>query len=290
MTNLRSLNPSIAVLGGTGKTGRRVAARLGAAGGTVRTAARHHADARFDWDDVASYESALDRADAVYLVTQSLRPGNAHEVAALLDRAEIAGIRHVTLLSARGVDEAPAEVTARAIELELISRDTLTHSILRPNWFMQDFSESFFQPSIAADGVILAPTGDSTEAFVSADDIAEVAVTTLLYPEGHAGAQYTLSGAEALSFAQVADRIAAATGRTIKHVDLPVEEWVAKNLAGGMAKDYAQLHVMLFEAINAGNGSSISQDVERVTGHPSRYFDEYAMQAATLASWTRAAA
>ena len=67
---------------------------------------------------------------------------------------------------------------------------------------MQDFDEYFFQPSIAADGVIVAPTGDGAEAFIHADDIADVAAATLLAPAAHAGAEYALSGPEALTFAR----------------------------------------------------------------------------------------
>ncbi len=142
-------------------------------------------------------------------------------------------MRHVTLLSARGVELAPPEQALRATELDLAGRTKLTHSIVRPGWFMQNFDEFFFQPAIAADGVIVAPTGDGAEAFVHADDIADVAAATLLAPAEHAGAAYALSGPEALTFEQVAERIAAAAGRPVRHVDPPVEQWVAGAAEGG---------------------------------------------------------
>jgi uncharacterized protein YbjT (DUF2867 family) len=275
---------TILLLGGTGKTARRIAPLLTTA--TVRTAARSGAGVRFDWDDSATHGAALEGVDALYLVPPTMRLDFAPLVSAFLDRAEAAGVRHVTLLSARGVEHAPPELATRATELDLAARTKLTHSILRPGWFMQDFDEYFFQPAIAADGVIVAPTGDGAEAFVHADDIAEVAAATLLAPSEHAGAAYALSGPEALTFAQVAARISAAAGRAVSHVDPPVEQWVADTAGAGMPLDYAQLLGRLFDNVRAGATAAISDDVERVTGHAPRSFDDYLASPATVAAWT----
>src|SRR5215207_8659806 len=199
---------TILLLGGTGKTARRIAPRLRAAGATVRTAARNGADVRFDWHDAATYDGALAGADVVYFVPPALDLGYGPLAREFFDRAEAAGVRHITLLSARGVEFAPPEQAHRATELELGRRTAFTHSILRPGWFMQDFDEYVFAPAIVADGAVVAPVGDGTEAFIHVDDIADVAAATLLDPDAHAGAEYALAGPEALSFAQVAEKIA----------------------------------------------------------------------------------
>jgi uncharacterized protein YbjT (DUF2867 family) len=277
---------TILLLGGTGKTARRIAPRLTSAGATVRTAARKGADVRFDWDDTSTHDAALEGADAVYLVPPGLRLDFAPLVSGFLDRAETAGVRHVTFLSARGVEHAPPEQAMRATELDLAARTAFTHSILRPGWFMQDFDEYFFQPAIAADGVIVAPTGQGAEAFVHADDIADVAAATLLAPAGHAGAAYALSGPEALTLAQVAERIAVAAGRPIRHVDPPVEQWVAGAAEGGIPLDYARLLGALFDNLRADASATVTDDVERVTGHAPRSFDDYLANPATVAAWT----
>jgi uncharacterized protein YbjT (DUF2867 family) len=274
------------LLGGTGKTARRIAPRLRAAGATVRTAARAGADVRFDWDDPSTHASALDGADALYLVPPALRLDHGPQVAALLDRAQAAGVRHVTYLSARGVDQAPPELGPRAIEKNLEGRSNLTYSILRPSWFMQDFDESFFQPAIAAEGILVAPAGDGAEPFIHADDIADVAAATLLAPAAHDRAEYTLSGPEALSFARVAEKISAAAARPVAHVDPPVEEWVARTAEAGIPLEYAQLLGSLFDTIRAGTWSSVTGDVERVTGHAARSFDDYLADPNTVAAWS----
>jgi uncharacterized protein YbjT (DUF2867 family) len=275
---------TILLLGGTGKTARRIAPRLTTA--SVRTAARSRADVRFDWDDTTTHGAALEGVDALYLVPPTMRLDFAPLVSAFLDRAEAAGVGHVTLLSARGVEHAPPELAMRATELDLASRTKLTHSILRPGWFMQDFDEYFFQPAIAADGVIVAPTGDGAEAFVHADDIADVASATLLAPAEHADAAYALSGPEALTFEQVARRISVASGRPITHVDPPVEQWVASAAEGGIPLDYAQLLGALFDNVRANATAAVTDDVKRVTGHAPRSFDDYVANPATVAAWT----
>ena len=84
----------------------------------------------------------------------------AGQVSTFLDLAEATGVHHVTYLSAYGIEQAPPQVAPRAVELDLIGRGELTHSILRPAWFMQNFSETFLKP---IDGLITVPTGDGAE-------------------------------------------------------------------------------------------------------------------------------
>src|SRR6266851_103198 len=210
MTNAPS---NTLVLGGTGKTGSRVARKLTKLGLSVRTAARNAADVRFDWDDPATHSPALRDVNRVYLVAPVMRMDFAGQVSGFLDLAEAAGVRHVTYLSAFGIDQAAPQVAHRAVELDLMGRGALTHSILRPAWFMQNFSETFLRP---AGGVITVPTGDGAEAFVDAENIAAVAAETLASPDAHAGAAYALTGPEAIRVSEAAEIIARAIGRPVK--------------------------------------------------------------------------
>jgi uncharacterized protein YbjT (DUF2867 family) len=270
------------VTGGTGKTGYRVTDRLRARGATVRTAARSGADVHFDWDDASTFDTALAGVTAVYLIPPTQRVELAGPVRPFLDRAEAAGVRHVTLLSARGVDQAPAEAPLRAVELDLAARAGLTHAIVRPYWFMQNFDEGVLRP---VGDTLPVPTGDGAEAFVHADDIADVVVATLLAPADHDRAGYTLTGPEALTLGEVADHIAKATGRPITHHDLPADEWVANVVAAGLPADYAQLLAGLFGVVQAGGGTAVTDDIARVTGHAPRSFHDFVTSPEALAAW-----
>jgi uncharacterized protein YbjT (DUF2867 family) len=268
------------VLGGTGKTGARVAGRLAGLGLPVRTAARHGADIRFDWDASATHRDALEGADRVYLIAPVMRTRFAPQVSAFLDLAEAAGVRHVTYLSAFGIEFAPSEVALRAVELDLMGRPTLTYSIVRPAWFMQNFSETFLMP---VDDVIVVPTGSGGEAFVDADDIAAVVAATLADPEAHAGTEYAPTGPDILTVSEAADIIARVTGRPVQHKDIDRTSWVDSVIASGVPAEYGEMLQMLTETVASGRGSRPNDDVEKVTGAPARSFTEFARN--TRATW-----
>ncbi|MCU1493792.1 MAG: NmrA family protein [Acidimicrobiaceae bacterium] len=274
-------NKVILVLGGTGKTGTRVASRLTRLGLSVRTAARQGADVRFDWDDPATHRNALEGADRVYLVAPVMRTRFAPQVSAFLDIAEAVEVRHVTYLSAYGTEFAPSEVALRAVELDLLGRSGLTHSIVRPAWFMQDFSETFLMP---VDGAIVVPTGHGGEAFVDAEDIAGVVAATLSDPEVHAGAEYAPTGPDVLTVSEAADIIGIVTGRPVRHVDIDRLSWVDSVIASGVPPEYGEMLQFLTETVASGRGSRPNGDVEKVTGARPRNFSDFARR--TAAAWT----
>jgi uncharacterized protein YbjT (DUF2867 family) len=269
------------VLGATGKTGSRVASRLASHGLPVRTAARSGADVRFDWDEAGSYAPALSGVDRVYLIGPVMRTDFASQVAAFLDLSEAAGVQHVTYLSAYGIELAPPEGGMRSVELDLLDRQSLTHSILRPAWFMQNFSETFLKP---IDGAIVVPTGDGAEAFIDAEDIAAVAAVTLADPDAHASAAYCLTGPEALTVAEAAAILNGVSGQAIAHIDPDRDAWVAGAVASGVPADYGAVLRTLTETIAAGHGSRPNDDVQTVTGAAPASFAEFARR--TAAAWS----
>ena len=265
--------PSTLVLGSTGKTGSRVAAALINRGLPVRTAARSRADVTFDWSRRDSYAPALDGIGRVYLVAPVMRLDFADDVSAFLDKAEAAGVQHITFLSAYGIEHAQDEVATRSVELDLLRRQRIVHTILRPAWFMQNFSETFLKP---IDGAIVVPTGDGTEAFIDAEDIAAVAATALADPQAHAGKAYSLTGPEALTIAEAAAIIGEETGLTIKHVDLDRDAWITGAMANGIPPEYGPVLRQLTETIASGHGTRPNGTVEKITGTPPHTFRNFA--------------
>ena len=270
------------VLGGTGRTGSLVARKLIEQGVNARTAARRGADVPFDWDDPITHARALDGVDRVYLVTPVMRIKYAGPVSDFLDLAAGSGVRHVTYLSTYGGDHAPPEVDIRAVELDLARRGAFTHSILRPAWVMQNFSDEHLP---VVEGAITVPTGGGAEAFVDAADIAAVAVETLVDPDAHAGARYAPTGPRSLTVSEVADIIASVTGRPIVHNDIDPEAWIGGAIAAGFVPaDYAAMLRWLTGTIISGNGSRPNGDIEKVTGRPPATFQDFARRNA--AAWT----
>jgi uncharacterized protein YbjT (DUF2867 family) len=269
------------ILGGSGRTGSLVARRLAGHGFLARTASRHGSDVFFDWDDPATYPDALAGTDRVYLVTPVLRVRYAEQVAEFLDQSEAAGIRHVTLLSTYNGDRAPREIDIAAVEADLAAREAFTHSILRPAWVMQNFTDDHL-PVIK--GTLTVPSGGGSEAFVDAADIAAVAAETLLNPGAHAGARYALTGPQALTFDDVAAIIAAVSGQPVGYNDINEDAWISAAIAAGVPGDYAAMLRWLTSAIISGEGSQPSGDVETVTGRPPASFEAFARRNA--AAWT----
>jgi uncharacterized protein YbjT (DUF2867 family) len=274
--------PTVLVLGGTGRTGSRIAASLTAHGVAARTASRSGSEYRFDWDDPRTYAPAVTGADRLYLGPPTMRIVFADRVAALLDLAVESGVQHVTLLSAHGADRAPSGIDLAAAERLVADRADITHTVLRPAWVMQNFTDQHL-PLI--DDTLMVPSGGGAEAFVDADDIAAVAVRTLLEPAAHAGATYALTGPAALTFADVATVIAEVAGRAVRYLDVDQQAWIDGAVAAGVPADYAVMLRWLTGTVLEGDGAAPTGDVKRVLGRPATDFATFARRNA--AAWAR---
>jgi uncharacterized protein YbjT (DUF2867 family) len=277
MTNSHTL-----ILAGTGKTGRRIARRLTAAGRPVRTASRTGGAIPFDLDDRTTWAPALAGVGAAYVVEPdpyASAPGRARIPAFVAD-AVAAGVRRLVLLSAPGADDEghPLHVAEQAVR-----SSGADWTILRPTWFAQNFSESFWRPGIL-DGTLSLPTGDGRTPFVDADDIAEVAASALT-EERHAGQVYELTGPRALSFGAAVDLIGRATGRTLRYHALSPEAFVERQIAGGAPPHVARRLTDLLAAIADGSHAAVRDGVERALGRPPKPFEEYVAEAAGAGHW-----
>ena len=195
----------ILVLGGTGKTGRRVAERLLARDLPVRIGSRT-GEPRFDWEDRSTWAPALDGVGSVYLsyYPDIAVPGAVDTVRAFAELAVRSGARRIVLLSGRGEPEAErAEQAVRATGAEL--------TVLRSTWFMQNFSEDYMLEHVLS-GEIRLPGGDVPTPFLDIDDLADVAVAALT-DDRHIGRLYELTGPHSLTFDDTAAILSAASGR-----------------------------------------------------------------------------
>src|SRR4051794_24778091 len=190
------------VLGGTGKTGRRVADRLERRGHRVARAARG-GDRFFDWSDPTTWAGALDGASAVYVAYSPdlAAPGGCDAVAAVAAQAARGGVRRAVLLSGRG--EPAARSAEQAFLAELPEGD-----VVRCAWFDQNLTEGLLALSVAAGTLALPAPGSAVEPFLDADDIADCAVHLLTSPEPIGGV-HELTGPEALRLDELATTLTA---------------------------------------------------------------------------------
>ncbi|APU15023.1 hypothetical protein UA74_14835 [Actinoalloteichus fjordicus] len=277
----------VLVIGGTGKTGRRVTARLEAADIPVRVASRS-GTTHFDWLDETTWDAALTGVTAAYLVPLD----GANRTGALIRRAEELGVPRLVLLSARGVDTPGyfgADNLAGEGHLagEAALRDSDTDwTILRPGWFAQNFSaEPFLTP--IRQGELRLPAADGAATFIDVEDIAEVAVTALTAADdAHTGATYELSGPRPLTIAEALAEIAAATGHQARYVPIPVEDFIADLVAQGAPAAEAEIWAAGLTPIRENFEARVSDGVHRALGREPRDFTDYvAAAAAAGALW-----
>lgn len=268
---------TVLVLGATGKTGSRVAARLTARGVSVRPGSRTAA-VPFDWTDRGTWAAALAGIDAVYLAYQPdlAVPGAPADIRAFTALAKVSGVRRLVLLSGRGEPE--------ALECEAIVRDSgLAWTVVRCSWFAQNFDEGAFADYILA-GEVALPAGDVPEPFVDADDIADVAVAALT-EQRHGGQVYELTGPRALTFAAAVGAIAAATGREIAYIPVPRTDFAAALTSYGVPADEISLLDYLFGTVLDGRNSATADGVWRALGRAPRDFADYARAVAESGAW-----
>ena len=207
------------VIGGTGKTGRRIVQRLRERGLPVRSASRA-SEPPFDWEDPGTWEPVLRGASSAYIsfFPDLAVPGAPEAIAELSRQAVGLGVRRLVLLSGRGEREAQRAEQA----LQASGADW---TVVRCSWFDQNFSEGYLLEPVIA-GEIALPVGDVLEPFVDADDVADVAVAALT-EEGHAGRVYELTGPRLLTFADAVREIAEVLGRPIQFVQVSAEDYAA---------------------------------------------------------------
>jgi uncharacterized protein YbjT (DUF2867 family) len=270
-------NGPILVLGGSGKTGRRVADRLAAQGVRVRIGSRA-ATPPFDWDDSATWEAALDGVSAAYIAfyPDVAMPGAPETIAAFTDAALAKGVTRLVLLSGRGEEEAQRSE-------QMLQASGAEWTIIRCSWFMQNFNEGFFLDPVLT-GDIALPVDDIAEPFVDAEDIADVAVEALTAP-GHVGKLYELTGPKALTFAEAVAEIATASGRKLELRRVSMDEFAEQQLELGNPGDIVEFLRYLFGEVLDGRNVGIADGTQQALNRPAANFADYARRTAATGIW-----
>jgi uncharacterized protein YbjT (DUF2867 family) len=281
ISNIESRKGITLVLGGTGKTGRRVAERLAARGVATRIASRS-ADPSFDWNDQSTWYAVLDGVEAAYITyaPDLAIPGATGAIRDFVEKAVEQGVQRLVLLSGRGEEEAQL--------CERIVQDAgVEWTVVRASWFKQNFSEGELL-GMVLNGVITLPAGDIPEPFVDADDIADVAVAALI-EDGHNGEIYEVTGPRMLTFADVAREISCAAGREVKFIQIPKEAFAGAIAESGAPEEIAWLLDYLFDTVLDGRNAYVCDGVQRALGREPTDFADYAHRVAASGLWKVAA-
>jgi uncharacterized protein YbjT (DUF2867 family) len=281
MTHITDTQETL-VLGGTGKTGRRVVQRLRARGVPTRIGSRS-GEPRFDWEDRSTWAPVLEgvRSAFVSYYPDLALPGAVETVGSFAELAVESGVPRLVLLAGRGEPEAEqAEQAVRESGAEL--------TIVRSTWFAQNFSEDYWVEGIRG-GELDLPAGDVPEPFVDADDIADVAVAALT-DDRHIGEVYELTGPRLLTFADAVDEIAEAVGRNIHYVPISLDDFAAAAAAQDAPPEIIELLTRLFGEVLDGRNAHLADGVQRALGREPRDFREYARDAAANGVWNPGAA
>ena len=283
--NLNGLMPkdTILILGASGKSGRRVAARLRLRGVATRLASRS-SPTPFDWSDPTGWDAALDGITAVYMVAPAT-VGPADEFVA---SAQSAGVRRVVLLSGRGADswgDSTFGLDMRAAE-SAVRSSALEWTVLRPNNFAQNFDEDLFLAPLRS-GELALPAGETPEPFIDLEDVADVAAEVLTRPSGHIGATYELTGPDALTFGTAVEMISRASGQFITYKQISAAEYTALLVEQGVDAQDAEHVTEMFVLMQGGSLATTTDTVASVLGRPPRSFQDYVLRTAATGVWSR---
>ncbi|MFY0648533.1 NAD(P)H-binding protein [Sulfitobacter geojensis] len=276
------MGKDILVIGGKGKTGQRVVDRLTDSGAEVAVGTRTPTGARdrfFDWADAASAAS-FEGCSAVYLVAPTDRTDHLDVMRPNLESAMERGVRRFVLLSSSMLDRGGPMMGGVHAWLA----DTAPEwAVLRPSWFMQNFSEGPHAHTVREENAIYSATGTARVGFIDAEDIAAAAVACLTSTTP-LNDDRILTGPGVLSYEDTARIMSDVTGRTIRHVALSTKELADRFEAQGLPTDYARMLANMDKTIRTGAEDRTTAGVVQLTGTAPGSFRSFAAESA--GAWT----
>ncbi|WP_291056950.1 SDR family oxidoreductase [Herbiconiux sp.] len=237
--------------------------------------------ATIDFADPASLDATFTGADALVLVSASEPGQRLTQHTNAIEAAKRAGVARIVYTSA-------PQATTSALVLapdhkateELITASGVPFTILRNNWYNENYAGSFAQA--VESGVHRAGTGEGRVASASRSDYAE-AIAAVLTSEGHLGKVYELSGDSAWNGEEFAAAAASASGRPVEFVPVSFDEQVAGLKAAGLDEGTASFVATLDANIAAGTLATVTPDLVTLIGHPTTPLVDYFRSQATTA-------
>ncbi|MFV2196193.1 SDR family oxidoreductase [Nocardiopsis sp. LOL_012] len=277
-------NHTIGVTGATGAVGGRVAARIARLGLAQRLIVRDinrapefpgSSASMAAYEDTRSFERACRGVDTLFLVSATESEKRIETHMGAVDAAVAAGVSRIVYLSFLNAGPASTFTFAR------------THFFTEAHIRMSGAEFTFLRPGLYLDllptwadgqGVVRGPAGDGRVAWVSRDDVADVATAVLTDPAVTAvsgGAAYDVTGPEALTLGATVDKLSSLTGRTIRYVPETWEEALASRRWTGAPEWAVEGWASSYAAIATGELDVVAPTVPKLTGHPAQSIEGF---------------
>ena len=235
-----------------------------------------------DFTDPATFGPALEGCDGQFL----LRPPPISRVGptlnALIDRAAVAGIRHVVFSSVAGADR-NVVVPHHRVERHLRA-SPLRWTMLRPGFFAQNLADAYLT-DIVEDHRLLVPAGDGRVAFLDVRDLADVAAIVFSSPHEHVGRGYHLTGPGAVTFDEVAGLLTDRLGVEVRYQRASVRSYVRHLRRRGLPAAAIAVQTVLHVGLRRGDAEEVDPTLGHLLGRPARTVDQYIDD--TAATWTQ---
>src|SRR5260221_2217529 len=282
----------ILVTGATGISGSELVRRLSAKGVPVRALVRNttKAEALVGLPNVEIVEGDMARPETLSgalqgieraMLISSSAPDMLEVQSNFVEAARKAGVKHIVKLSGIIAElDSPFRYARMHGEIEKrIEASGIPFTHLRAG----EFYTAYFRrvPAIVAKGVLILPMEDARIASIDIGDIAEVAAT-ILTSSGHEGKTYPITGPEALSMTEVAEKLSVVTNKPITYVNVSPEEAKSANLAAGMPAYMADALFELFAERRKGKEAQVSPIIPTIFGWQATRFEEFAARNAAI--------
>jgi uncharacterized protein YbjT (DUF2867 family) len=278
----------VLVTGATGNTGSLLVPALREAGVDVRALVRDESKAQpleeigveiilGDLDRPETIAPAVDGVDKIYLLTWN-GPTQEQQAKNVINAAREAGNPHIVRHSMWGSEKSRIIQQGYRVEQALKSSG-LTWTLLKPTFFMQNTMMA--AQTIASDGVIYWDMGDGKLGMIDLRDVADAALAVLT-GSGYEGKSYILTGPQAISFHDMAATFTKVLGKDVKYVKVPHEAGVESMIGMGFPEWIAKGYGELDEGFSENFANRVTDNIETLTGHPARSFEQYARDLAQI--------
>jgi uncharacterized protein YbjT (DUF2867 family) len=221
--------------------------------------------ARAHYHDTDAVAAALQGVATVFMVSAAESIDRVDHHRSFVDGAVRAGVQHLVYTTFVG---AGPTATFTLVRHHGATEDYVRASGLDFTFLRNNLYADFFPLMVGSDDVLRGPAGTGHVAAVAQDDIADVAAAVLRDPAAHRGRTYDLTGPEALDLGEVSEILSTALNRPIAYKNETVAEAYASRACYDAPRWQVDAWVTTYTAIAAGELAAVTDDVERISGHP----------------------